>query len=253
MNIEEFQIHCRYLKKIHDDLNTYENNRKLLDYCRSVYRENKDTMNDRDLEVVLGEYYDALIFEETPDEWKEVNLQREAVYRRLAATSFGQYGRRWAYALEALVDNRDPASLQYYEKSIAVYERLKREYNEANIDRTLAECYDCTSSFCDIHEMYEKAIEYNNKALELYSTFNSDDTDNLYNIGLCYHQNGESYISLGKYDKAKECLSKAVEIFNQIKAIDIKQRPIDHYGVYIELSMRFLKSIQRLESIKSRT
>ena len=250
MNIEEFQTNCRYLRKIHDELNTYETNQKLLDYCRSVYRENKDTLNDRDLEVVLGEYYDALIFEETPDEWEEVNLQREAVYRRLSATSFRQYGRRWAYALEALVDNRDPSSLEYYEKSIAIYERLKREYNEKNINYTLAESYSSVSSFCDIHEMYEKAIDYNNKALELYVISNCDEFDRLYAMGMCHHKNGEAYLSLGRYVEAKKSLTKAVEIYSQIKTIDKRQRPFDHFGMHIDLCLRFLKSIQRLESLE---
>ena len=216
-----------------------------------MYREYKDIMNDRDLEVVLGEYYDALIFEETPEEWEEVHLQREAVYRRLAETSFRQYGRQWAYALEALVDNRDPASLEYYEKSIAIYERLKREYNEKNINFTLAESYSSVSSFCDIHEMYEKAIGYNKKALDLYLISNCDEFDRLYAIGMCHHKNGEAYISLGRYAEAKESLTKAVEIYSQIKTLDKRQRPVDHFGMHIDLCLRFLKSIQRLETLES--
>ena len=253
MRIEDFTKTCNYLKKSRfkfDNPDNWGDNNKLLDYCRSVYPECKATMNDKDLEVMLGEYYDCLIYDETADEIEDLLRTQEEVCRRLAEKSFRQYGRKWAESLERLVDNGDPASLNIYEKCIGIYDRLVSEYRkDDDYERLLAECYYRTARFCDLHHMHWETIGYTDKLLELYWKFYRHGEDNVVEIGNAYQQKGESYISLEMYEEAKEWLLKAIDLFSRFKGGKGTWRSMNVYGPSIDFCRRYLEKIQRLESI----
>lgn len=253
MEIEEFISTCNFIKGAHlkfDDWNSWDISEELLEYCRSVYPECKATMNDKDLDVVLEEYYEQLFPVDAPEEMEEVMRLREEVCRRLAEKSFRQYGRRWAEMLENMIVMENPESLALFEKCIGIYERLYREYREDdNYEPLLAECYHYASRFCDIHLMPEKAIEYSEKALELYRKLNSIEDDFLMNIVFAYQLIGESYIALKDYSEAKKYLTKALDIYKPEDEAGGTKRGMNFYRYSVTFCRLYLEKIRKLESI----
>ena len=253
MRIEDFTKTCNYLKKSRFKFDNPDNcgdNNKVLDYCRSVIAECKATMNDKDLDVMLGEYYENLFFTDAPEEMGEVMRLREEVCRRLAEKSFRQYGRQWAETLENLIVTEDPDSLGLYEKCIDIYERLSREYGEDdNYEHRLAECCYSAARFCDLHWMHGKAIEYCDKALELYWKLNRGGESHLHDIVSSYQLKGESCIGLKRYGEAKEYFTKALDIYKQESGIRGPKRAMHIYGYSVEFCRLYMEKIRKLESI----
>ncbi len=102
----------------------------------------------------------------------------------------------------------------YYEESIEVNLRFIRLSEETNgQDDTTASSYNNIGIVYDNLGDYDKALEYHNKALEIFKDVlgeNHPDTASSYNnIGIVYDE-------LGDYDKALEFKNKALEI---IKAV----------------------------------
>lgn len=238
MTLQEFQDICYCIKNNDVNLESFDCNQDLVDFCRSVFDECKETMPDDELEQMLKEYLHSLPFDdEVVEEAKGIIQLREEVCHRLAESDFGKYGAKWAEALNSCIDEEDPSSLALHKKCIDIYEKLKSEYS-IDVDKPLADSYNHTALFCDLHEMYEKVIKYNDKALELCWKANQQGEDNLFEIGMGYRLNGEAYMALRQSIKAKACFEKAIEIITQ-------DNPTDSIHLsQINLCKKYIREIQ---------
>lgn len=238
MTLQEFQDICYCIKNRDANLGICECDQQLVDFCRSVFDECKETMPDDELEQMLKEYLYCLPFDEAvAEEAKEIIQLREEVCCRLVESDFGKYGAKWADALSSCIDEENSSSLALHEKCTEIYEKLKNEYG-MDVDNLLADSYHHTALFCDLHEMHENVIKYNDKALELYWKANQQGEDNLFEIGMGYRLNGEAYMALRQSIKAKACFEKAIEIITQ-------DNPTDSIHLsQINLCKKYIREIQ---------
>ena len=207
MTIKEFRKGCDDLYEGYDtDMITHMH--CLVKYCRSVFEECKRTMNNSDLAEMLLEYSKNLYcVEGAREELKEVLTLREEVCHRLADKSFLAYGAQWADAILTIAYGTEDFML--YAKGIGIYEKLRREYHNSDVEEPLADCYSHLLTVCDYKERYREAIEYGDKAAELYERMYARGEESLMNLGFVFSRLGDMYMALSDYAQAEVYYEKA--------------------------------------------
>ena len=194
-----------------------------VELCRRFFKENRSTMNDRELEQMLEKYIQCLnAYPDDNAELGRIVLLREKVCRRLAKQSFEYYGEEWADALfDKAFHGQLPDSLADYDACIAAWERVIREFGRRREVRLAGCCFHAAVD-CDCHELYEKSLEYIERALNIYQRLEYIQHYNIHTIGLCHKIAANALMELDRYDEAEERLEKAEEAL-----IEWSQRYVD--------------------------
>lgn len=247
MNLKVYRYKVNCLKKACGNKYSVELNERLLNLCRSVYDECKETMKDWELEMMLNEYQWHLESVRAPRELFDVLNQRERVCRRMAKRSFRKYGKEWADSLymRAYHSRRRRASLKDFDAAIAVYERVQSLYN-VDVKIELAACLRHAAMCCNSRKLHSKVIKYHDKQLAILLALKKPDEEVLFNIGCAYKDEGEAYMALGKYEKSVECFTKAREVF--VKSEKMYDDDADRFfynGVFIDAIDSFLNEIKK--------
>lgn len=252
MNLKEYRYKVNWLKKANRHLDIVEQNEQMLELCRSVYDECKETMKDWELEVMLHEYQQCLLATGVSCEIDEILNLREEVFRHLAERSFLKYGKKWGNSLysRGFNNSRRRASLKDFNAAIAIYERLQSMGVNAKME--LAACCRHAAMVSDLRGLHTKTIRYHNKQLAIQLALENPNTDVFFEIGCAYKTEGEAYLKLGRYEESVEYFSKAREVF-----VNIGKRVDDWFdcfflsGVHMDAIDSFLDDIKREHGVCS--
>ena len=220
MTLDEFNKKYEWLDNVYSEENIVDSFVRRLGLCRRFFRENRYNLTDKALERVLFRYLRCLNGNpDDNDEIDEIVELREKVCRRLAEKSFENYGEEWADALyDKAFHGTLPDSLADYDACIAVWERLIKEFGRKR-ELSLADCCFHAAVDCDCHNMYEKSIEYAERALKLFQ--NAKETGGYamhsitHSIAMCHKVAADALMELDRYDEADERVEKAIEAFHK--------------------------------------